>query len=60
MIFALMGGLAAVSAISSARLDSATTPQASSTNSMYRRRCRGGTSLAGGLGTIYGTMLGAW
>ncbi|MDP9139117.1 MAG: sugar ABC transporter permease, partial [Pseudomonadota bacterium] len=61
MIFALMGGLAAVSAaISSARLDSATN-SLGQFDELYviAAAVIGGTSLAGGLGTIYGAMLGA-
>ena len=61
MIFALMGGLAAVSAcISSARLDSATNALGQF-DELYviAAAVIGGTSLAGGLGTIYGAMLGA-
>jgi D-xylose transport system permease protein len=61
MIFALMGGLAAVSAaISAARLDSATNGLGQF-DELYviAAAVVGGTSLAGGLGTIYGAMLGA-
>lgn len=61
MIFALMGGLAAISAaISSARLDSATNALGQF-DELYviAAAVIGGTSLAGGLGTIYGAMLGA-
>jgi D-xylose transport system permease protein len=61
MIFALMGSLAAVSAsISSARLDSATNALGQF-DELYviAAAVIGGTSLAGGLGTIYGAMLGA-
>jgi D-xylose transport system permease protein len=61
MIFALMGALAAVSAsISSARLDSATNALGQF-DELYviAAAVIGGTSLAGGLGTIYGAMLGA-
>jgi D-xylose transport system permease protein len=61
MVFALMGGLAAVSAcISSARLDSATNALGQF-DELYviAAAVIGGTSLAGGLGTIYGAMLGA-
>ncbi len=60
-VFALMGGLAAVSAaISSARLDSATNGLGQF-DELYviAAAVVGGTSLAGGLGTIYGAMLGA-
>jgi hypothetical protein len=56
-----MGGLAAVSAsISSARLDSATNALGQF-DELYviAAAVIGGTSLAGGLGTIYGAMLGA-
>lgn len=61
MIFALMGTLAAVSAsISAARLDSATNALGQF-DELYviAAAVIGGTSLAGGLGTIYGAMLGA-
>ena len=61
MIFSLMGMLAAVSAsISSARLDSATNALGQF-DELYviAAAVIGGTSLAGGLGTIYGAMLGA-
>ncbi len=61
MIFALMGVLAAISAsISSARLDSATNALGQF-DELYviAAAVIGGTSLAGGLGTIYGAMLGA-
>jgi D-xylose transport system permease protein len=61
MIFALMGTLAAISAsISSARLDSATNALGQF-DELYviAAAVIGGTSLAGGLGTIYGAMLGA-
>ena len=60
-IFALMGALAAVSAcISSARLDSATN-SLGQFDELYviAAAVIGGTSLAGGLGTIYGAILGA-
>jgi D-xylose transport system permease protein len=60
-VFALMGFLAAVSAIiSSARLDAATV-SLGDLNELYviAAAVIGGTSLAGGLGTIYGAMLGA-
>jgi D-xylose transport system permease protein len=60
-VFALMGLLAAISAIvSSARLDAATV-SLGSLNELYviAAAVIGGTSLAGGLGTIYGAMLGA-
>ena len=61
MVFSLMGMLAAVSAsISSARLDSATNALGQF-DELYviAAAVIGGTSLAGGLGTIYGAMLGA-
>ncbi|MCA0434720.1 MAG: sugar ABC transporter permease [Proteobacteria bacterium] len=60
-VFALMGFLAAVSAIvASARLDAATV-SLGDLNELYviAAAVIGGTSLAGGLGTIYGAMLGA-
>lgn len=60
-VFALMGLLAAISAIvSSARLDAATV-SLGDLNELYviAAAVIGGTSLAGGLGTIYGAMLGA-
>ena len=60
-VFAVMGFLAAVSAIvSSARLDAATV-SLGDLNELYviAAAVIGGTSLAGGLGTIYGAMLGA-
>jgi D-xylose transport system permease protein len=60
-VFALMGILVAVSAvISSARLDAATTALGT-LNELYviAAAVIGGTSLAGGIGTIYGAMLGA-
>ena len=61
MVFSLMGMLAAISAsISSARLDSATNALGQF-DELYviAAAVIGGTSLAGGLGTIYGAMLGA-
>lgn len=61
LVFTLMGMLAAVSAsISSARLDSATNALGQF-DELYviAAAVIGGTSLAGGLGTIYGAMLGA-
>jgi D-xylose transport system permease protein len=61
MVFALMGMLVAISAmIASARLDSATN-SLGQFNELYviAAAVIGGTSLAGGLGTIYGAMLGA-
>jgi len=60
-VFALMGFLVGVSAvISSARLDAATNALGS-LNELYviAAAVIGGTSLAGGVGTIYGAMLGA-
>ena len=60
-VFGLMGLLAAISAIvSSARLDAATV-SLGDLNELYviAAAVIGGTSLAGGLGTIYGAMLGA-
>lgn len=60
-VFALMGFLVAISAIiSSARLDAATV-SLGELNELYviAAAVIGGTSLAGGLGTIYGAMLGA-
>jgi D-xylose transport system permease protein len=61
IVFTLMGCLVAVSAIiSSARLNSATN-SLGQFNELYviAAAVIGGTSLAGGLGTIYGAMLGA-
>jgi D-xylose transport system permease protein len=61
MVFALMGFLVAVSAIvTSARLDAATN-SLGQLNELYviAAVVIGGTSLAGGVGTIYGAMLGA-
>lgn len=60
-VFALMGFLVAISAIvSSSRLDAATV-SLGDLNELYviAAAVIGGTSLAGGLGTIYGAMLGA-
>ena len=60
-VFALMGFLVGISAvISSARLDAATNALGS-LNELYviAAAVIGGTSLAGGVGTIYGAMLGA-
>lgn len=60
-VFALMGFLVGVSAIiSSARLDAATNALGS-LNELYviAAAVIGGTSLAGGVGTIYGAILGA-
>ena len=61
MIFALMGFLVGISAtISSARLNSATNALGQF-DELYviAATVIGGTSLAGGMGTIYGAMLGA-
>ncbi|MBN9314595.1 MAG: sugar ABC transporter permease [Devosia sp.] len=61
MVFTLMGGLVGVSAIiASARLDAATTALGT-LNELYviAAAVIGGTSLAGGIGTIYGAILGA-
>ncbi|MBO0903499.1 sugar ABC transporter permease [Jiella sp. MQZ13P-4] len=61
MVFALMGMLAAVAAaISTARLSSATNAQGT-LDELYTIAAAviGGTSLAGGAGTIAGAMLGA-
>jgi D-xylose transport system permease protein len=61
LVFSLMGALAAVSAaISSARLDSATNALGQF-DELYviAAAVIGGTSLSGGLGTIFGAMLGA-
>jgi D-xylose transport system permease protein len=60
-VFALMGGLVGISAvISSARLNAATNALGL-TNELYviAATVIGGTSLAGGVGTIYGAMVGA-
>ena len=60
-VFALMGALVGVSAvISSARLNAATNALGA-TNELYviAATVIGGTSLAGGVGTIYGAMIGA-
>jgi D-xylose transport system permease protein len=60
-VFALMGALVGISAIiSSARLNAATNALGL-TNELYviAATVIGGTSLAGGVGTIYGAMLGA-
>lgn len=60
-VFMVMGVLVAISAIiSSARLDSATN-SLGQLNELYviAAVVIGGTSLAGGVGTIYGAMLGA-
>lgn len=60
-VFMLMGVLVAISAIiSSARLDSATN-SLGQLNELYviAAVVIGGTSLSGGVGTIYGAMLGA-
>ncbi len=61
-IFALMGGLAGLSAVvASARLDSATNALGT-LDELYviAAAVIGGTSLAGGVGTIYGAILGAF
>lgn len=61
MVFCLMGALAAISAcISTARLDSATNALGTF-DELYviAAAVIGGTSLAGGVGTIYGAILGA-
>ena len=60
-VFTLMGGLVGVSAvIASARLNAATTALGT-LNELYviAASVIGGTSLAGGVGTIYGAILGA-
>ena len=60
-VFTLMGGLVGISAIiASARLDAATTALGT-LNELYviAAAVIGGTSLAGGIGTIYGAILGA-
>jgi D-xylose transport system permease protein len=62
MVFALMGVLAAVAAcIDSARLDSATNALGT-LDELYTIAAAviGGTSLAGGVGTIYGALIGAF
>jgi D-xylose transport system permease protein len=61
LVFTLMGALVGISAIiSTARLDSATN-SLGQFNELYviAAAVIGGTSLAGGIGTIYGAMLGA-
>jgi D-xylose transport system permease protein len=60
-IFALMGGLAGVAAvIASARLNSATNALGDLDELMViAAAVVGGTSLAGGVGTIYGAIIGA-
>ncbi|RBP09197.1 D-xylose transport system permease protein [Roseiarcus fermentans] len=61
MVFALMGMLAAIAAcIDSARLDSATNVLGQ-LDELYTIAAAviGGTSLAGGVGTIYGALIGA-
>ena len=61
MVFSLMGLLVGISAvIASARLDAATTALGS-LNELYviAAAVIGGTSLAGGIGTIYGAIIGA-
>lgn len=60
-VFTLMGSLVGISAIiASARLDAATTALGT-LNELYviAAAVIGGTSLAGGVGTIYGAILGA-
>ncbi len=60
-VFALMGALVGISAIiSSARLDAATNALGA-LNELFviAAAVIGGTSLSGGLGTIYGAMIGA-
>ena len=61
LVFTLMGALVGVSAvIASARLDAATTALGTlSELYVIAAAVIGGTSLAGGIGTIYGAMLGA-
>jgi D-xylose transport system permease protein len=61
MVFTLMGGLVGVSAnIASARLDAATTALGTlSELYVIAAAVIGGTSLAGGVGTIYGAIIGA-
>ena len=61
LMFTLMGVLVAISAcISSARLDAATNDLGKSSELyVIAATVIGGTSLAGGIGTIYGAMLGA-
>ena len=61
MVFTLMGALVGVSAvIATARLNAATT-SLGTLNELYviAASVIGGTSLAGGIGTIYGAILGA-
>lgn len=61
MVFTLMGALVGVSSvIASARLDAATTALGT-LNELYviAAAVIGGTSLAGGVGTIYGAIVGA-
>jgi D-xylose transport system permease protein len=61
MVFTLMGALVGVSSIiASARLDAATTALGT-LNELYviAAAVIGGTSLAGGIGTIFGAILGA-
>lgn len=61
MVFTLMGALVGVSAvIASARLNAATTALGTLNElNVIAAAVIGGTSLAGGVGTIYGAMLGA-
>lgn len=60
-IFMVMGGLAAISgAISTARLNAATNVQGTLDELLViAAAVIGGTSLAGGVGTVFGAMLGA-
>ena len=61
LAFALMGGLAGISAcVATARLDAATNALGTF-DELYviAAAVIGGTSLAGGMGTIYGAILGA-
>ena len=61
MVFMLMGALVAISSIiSSSRLEAATTALGTLNElAVIAAAVIGGTSLAGGIGTIYGAMLGA-
>jgi D-xylose transport system permease protein len=61
MVFTLMGALVAISSIiSSSRLEAATTALGTLNElAVIAAAVIGGTSLAGGVGTIYGAMLGA-
>ena len=59
-IFALMGGLAGIAAvIGAARQNSATNAMAPGRAVLIAAAVVGGTSLAGGVGTIYGAIIGA-